>query len=131
MIAVISRRLLRSDEADNGGGLRMIELNYIPLKKATIAFDKCINKAATVQIARALYEAKEAVLSEVETMYDVQPVKRRKWITTEELYYNGMVKCSYCNEEYYTEDIQNLQGDLRVVNYCPNCGARMDGEQNA
>lgn len=59
---------------------------------------------------------------------DVQPVKHGRWICNEELYYNGMTKCSCCNEEYYTEDIQNLQEDLRTVNYCPNCGARMDGD---
>lgn len=60
---------------------------------------------------------------------DVQIVKHGRWICSEELYYNGMTKCSCCNEEYYTEDIQNLQGDLRTVNYCPNCGARMDGDE--
>ena len=57
---------------------------------------------------------------------DVQPIRHGQWVCNEELYYNGMTKCSCCNEEYYTEDIQNLQGDLRTVNYCPNCGARMD-----
>ena len=76
------------------------------------------------------YEDYVGLLKDVETSTnaDVQPVKRGRWICTEELYYNGMTKCSCCNEEYYTEDIQNLQGDLRTVNYCPNCGARMDGD---
>lgn len=59
---------------------------------------------------------------------DVQPIRHGRWVCNEELYFNGMTKCSCCNEEYYIEDIQNLQGDLRTVNYCPNCGADMRGD---
>ena len=76
------------------------------------------------QLAEWLKELKERRAA------NVQPIKHGRWICNEELYYNGMTKCSCCNEEYYTEDIQNLQGDLRTVNYCPNCGADMRGDEN-
>ena len=56
---------------------------------------------------------------------DVQPVKRGEWICNEELYYNGMAKCSCCNAEFYVEDLQTLQGDAECVKFCPNCGADM------
>lgn len=71
------------------------------------------------------YSEMHDIISELEAA-DIQPVKHGRWISTEELYYNGMTKCSCCNEEYCIEYIWNLQGDLGAVNYCPNCGARMD-----
>lgn len=52
---------------------------------------------------------------------DVQPVKRGEW--------DGYV-CSECNEcaDYF------ISGDFyfdEKPNFCPNCGARMDGDNNA
>ena len=47
---------------------------------------------------------------------DVQPVVHGRWIDTRE--YCGDYMCSNCKELYRTN----------VFNYCPNCGARMDGE---
>lgn len=44
---------------------------------------------------------------------DVQPVKRGEW--GERAY--GRLQCSYCGK---CEDI--------ATNFCPNCGARMDGD---
>ena len=46
------------------------------------------------------------------------PVQRGKWIWNEHacgFYMNGYV-CSLCK-----------QGDWHAANYCPNCGAKMDG----
>ncbi len=100
----------------------------IRLDTTIIGIDSLINKASTAEEAKVLFAAKDVIYSQQRYSTDEKPVKRGRWICNEELYYNGMTKCSYCNEEYYTEDIQNLQGDLRTVNYCPNCGARMDGD---
>ena len=47
---------------------------------------------------------------------DVAPVVHGRWIPSA----GSWLKCSHCNEEEYF--------DLRVANYCPNCGVRMDGE---
>lgn len=60
----------------------------------------------------------ERALSEIPAS-DVQPVKRGRWIDTgdwvgEDLY---IFRCSACNER-----------SLEAGNFCPNCGARMDGE---
>lgn len=59
---------------------------------------------------------------------DVQPVKHGKW---EELTdYGGWgdthYRCSVCGEEWYLEDGTPQQNNM---NFCPRCGAIMDGEQ--
>ena len=33
------------------------------------------------------------------------------------------LQCSKCNQEYWFED----DPPLKIYNYCPNCGAKMDG----
>ena len=104
----------------------MDNINFIYLESATKALDRCINEAATGSVARALYNAKEAVLSEGETMYNVQPVKHGKWIYVGSVRSWDEIKCSACNSAFSTED-----RDL-ILNwdFCPHCGARMDGDQN-
>lgn len=49
---------------------------------------------------------------------DVQEVKHGKWILQ---YDNKYAKCSECGV------IRNIESQLGW-NYCPNCGAKMDGE---
>lgn len=53
---------------------------------------------------------------------DVQPIKHGRWIG------NEVIQCSNCN---FTMN-GNAYGKLvyKCFKYCPNCGARMDGEQN-
>lgn len=57
---------------------------------------------------------------------DVQPVKHGRWITWDD---SGFTKCSCCNSEYYISDLQVVGDSEGFVDFCPNCGARMDGEQ--
>lgn len=57
---------------------------------------------------------------------DVQPVKRGRWI------YKGTVNswdemaCSCCDGAFSTQDREQILD----WEFCPHCGARMDGEQN-
>ena len=60
---------------------------------------------------------------------DVQEVRHGRWITSEFATDSGFTSCSCCYSEYYIGDLQNLEGDNDFVMYCPNCGARMDGEE--
>lgn len=57
---------------------------------------------------------------------DVQPVKHGRWIYVGSVRSWDEIKCSACNSAFSTED-----RDL-ILNwdFCPHCGARMDGEQN-
>ena len=40
--------------------------------------------------------------------------------------YNGAFECSLC----HWSDWDTMTGDTNSYNYCPNCGARMRGENN-
>ena len=54
---------------------------------------------------------------------DVAPVRHRRWVIIEILCGGGKerkyFRCSECNK-----------ANVIRSNYCPNCGARMDGENN-
>lgn len=63
-------------------------------------------------IARTLSEVVPHLLDDLPAA-DVQPVKRGEW---EKRAY-GRLQCSYCGK---CEDI--------ATDFCPNCGARMDGD---
>lgn len=57
---------------------------------------------------------------------DVVPVKHGKWIRATKTYPYYDYKCSFCGcEEYRHID---SKGKIKIMNYCPNCGARMDGD---
>lgn len=53
---------------------------------------------------------------------EVQPVKRGHWIEVTPRH----SKCSICD----TTCLIAVYPISKNANYCPNCGARMDGEQN-
>ena len=60
---------------------------------------------------------------------DVAPVVHGRWEKSEDNYCSlNLVKCSVCHEEWCFEiddDVKDLN-----YNYCPNCGAKMDKEEN-
>lgn len=60
---------------------------------------------------------------------DVQSVKHGYWEEISD--YGGWgethYRCSVCGEEWYLEDGKPKDNNM---NFCPRCGARMDGEQN-
>lgn len=61
---------------------------------------------------------------------DVQPVKHGYW--EEVIDYGGWgdthYRCSVCGEEWYLEDGKPKDNNM---NFCPRCGARMDGDTDA
>lgn len=61
---------------------------------------------------------------------DVQEARHGKWESTELMYENGCTRCSECKTEYYASDLEEICGDTFPI-YCPLCGARMDGDNNA
>lgn len=52
---------------------------------------------------------------------DAAPVVHGEWIEGEDEY-TSFLKCSVCGEEFCSWD-----SDCARTNYCPNCGAKMDG----
>ncbi len=82
-----------------------------------------VSKAAYDQVAweRHLAEVqlKSIGKSLGEKMDDVQPVKHGRWIVHDDELLGVTKECSVCH----------IEGCLDGY-YCPNCGARMDGEGN-
>ena len=56
---------------------------------------------------------------------DVEEVKYGEWIEKEELYGDVYYTCSNCNNDWTTIDGTPQQN---FMNYCPNCGAKMDSQ---
>ena len=56
---------------------------------------------------------------------DVAPVVHGRWIEKEEPYFDVIYDCSACGESFCF-----IEGNPsnNLYNYCPNCGARMDGD---
>ena len=52
---------------------------------------------------------------------NVVPVVHGRWILNK---HYGDYECSVCKQG----DVTIVHRDLLKLNYCPNCGARMDGE---
>ena len=50
---------------------------------------------------------------------DAKPVRRGRWE------YDDISELKYCSECYFGKE----RMDKRIYNFCPNCGARMDGER--
>ena len=69
----------------------------------------------------------EPVLSEDQSTADVAKVKHGEWFSLTECS-NAGVYCSVCHKKVYKEDYAwcSKRNKLRS-NYCPNCGAKMDG----
>ena len=55
---------------------------------------------------------------------DVQPVKHGRWVSIGHKLSRICSVCD-CDEPYKFAD-----DDANVYKYCPNCGAKMDGEKN-
>ena len=70
--------------------------------------------------------AVEGMLAYAPTV-DAKPVVHGEWSTIEDDYCGlTALKCSECNQEYWFED----EPPMKIYSYCPNCGARMDGDGN-
>ena len=58
----------------------------------------------------------------------IEPLKKGKWIYLDKdkrFFHPHIVKCSVCNN---TLDMYGVNAGRGDANFCPNCGARMEGE---
>ncbi len=46
-------------------------------------------------------------------------------------YADTFYTCSVCKNDFYIEAVGDTLKDLFLYSYCPECGARMDGNNNA
>lgn len=82
----------------------------------------CTANTAKREILKVTYELIKERIGEADTV-EAEPVKHSKWLDV-----RCEVKCSCCGETY-SDEIFLMRGE---INYCPNCGAKMDGgDENA
>ena len=97
---------------------------YIQKQAAIYAL---VNEANTHNnpVKRA-YTRAAAIIEQI-TSEDVQPAKRGRWEEIEE--YGGWgdtyFRCSICGDEWDLDTGTPVENGMK---YCPNCGARMDGD---
>ena len=96
---------------------------YIRLDTTIMGIDGLINEAPTGSQARALFCAKDMIYDQQRYVSEMKPVKRGKWLHDRRTQW----KCSKCGNFL---DFDGLNCGRGTAFYCPNCGARMDGEQN-
>ena len=54
-----------------------------------------------------------------------EPVRRGRWVKDE----NGRTVCDQCKENPLSPVSEHW--NTKPLNYCPNCGAKMDGDDDA
>ena len=89
-----------------------------------------IKRKAVIDLITRRYENPEICTQEINSIpaADVAPVVHARWIHSR---YEDcseqfeLVKCSQCNHEAYA-----MAFYVRGGNYCPACGAKMDGGDN-
>ena len=63
---------------------------------------------------------------------DADPVRHGRWVKMTGMLppeYHGHYECSEC--QWHMKGIRNSWTREEEMSYCPNCGARMDGDTNA
>lgn len=92
-------------------------LNYIG--------EQTVSKYPSSELCRASRMGAEGAMYELEyaPTADVVEVRHGRWVHTDyAMHWHGKDECSECT--YHTSD----RDDLSHLKYCPNCGARMDGD---
>lgn len=68
------------------------------------------------------------VIVEIGRVPTAKPVRRGKWVAADGMMppeYHGKKRCSICAQFA----MHDLYGRERLSHYCPNCGAKMDGDE--
>ena len=75
----------------------------------------------------AVVEREKEITLLKKQLADIQPVRHGTWISEDEYYVDDTYICSLCGYEFIITD-----GDLESneLNYCPRCGAKMDGGES-
>lgn len=84
----------------------MCDQNGCPISDAVFALDKAIKSLSA----------------------DVAPVRHGQFVPFEEVFMDTCWECSECGLKFYLADGGTPKENS--YNYCPNCGARMDGDDN-
>lgn len=91
-----------------GMTMRLIDVDKLNIYDVSPAYGTCVMGVTEEDI-------------ELAPTVDAEPV-RHGYITLKTIYGRDRVNCSVCGYEY-----ARMDGDIH--NYCPNCGAKMDGDK--
>lgn len=102
--------------------------DYISRQAAIDALWKISNEMDSVYYTAAIHTAVES-LESLPTA-DVVPVVHGRWIDRiiDDTHY---VYCSECGDEYVEDDLRLDSWVKQYFKYCPVCGAKMDGGEDA
>ena len=108
----------------------MAEYKDVELLKKQIAdFKRAVNSVEPMNsdYLTGYISALSVVEGEIaeQPVADVAPVRHGVWASEE-----TAVTCTACGRSYDT-DFEIKRNVIRDFDYCPNCGAKMDGENNA
>ena len=93
---------------------------YVDVEKAISAFKEARNNITNVD--ELIHLSTSMVLIDTLPTEDVAPVVHGKWIVTNCIQDYVSITCSACNFKWRNRRYMQYQ------KYCPNCGAKMDGE---
>ena len=65
------------------------------------------------------------VIGDIKSLPSAQPERKGRWIKLDMHAHLANHKCTACGQECY---VPTCMGDP-MYTYCPNCGAKMDGEK--
>lgn len=98
------------------------------LKHRRYAF--CKNRTEFLGLSKndkARVDEMDACIAEVINAPTIEPEREKgKWIEEDDGW-DGVWRCSECNEPFYLVDGTPVDNEYH---YCPNCGADMRGDQN-
>lgn len=84
--------------------------------------DWWVCSAIILKSALDLINRQNAEIARLQT--DVAPIRRGEWASEE-----TAVTCTACGRSYDT-DFEIKRNVISNFDYCPNCGAKMDGDKN-
>lgn len=96
--------------------------------KECIHFDVCIDYTI-LKYSKFAQEFNETdiLCDSFKPTADVAEVWHGEWIKSKWGYPDRTLTCSLCGFEYDSADYKTQKFEQKVLPYCPNCGARMDG----
>ena len=115
-------------------GQYLVSSQGVRTKEGRLTMDEYIKREAAIDLITRRYENPEICTQEINSIpaADVAPVVHGRWIKKWDLYDKGFYisrkewyTCSNCGMKtnYKDESFEKEVG----YNYCPNCGAKMDG----
>ena len=110
---------------------RLIDANALINEIQSTASTVCLNAPWNAEWFSRLADRQEEIVAMIERQPKVNAVEvvHGEWEIIEDDYFDLVeMKCSVCGASYGFEDYED--DTPKNYHYCPNCGAKMDGDGN-